>query len=271
MPRTLLRTCSAGRNRVIIEATPPGADTADLTHSHQHDPMSTPNNVIPIAVAALLVEGESARAIPGFTRYYATSHGRIISCYFEKPRVLRPWKTGNGYLQVGLVPDDREPGSRRVWKPSVHKCVILAFVGPPPVDPDDPHARWDCCHEDGDKENNALSNLRWDRHATNCRDNFRHGFRAGKRSGTGLTPVAVWTLRCRALLEPRADLLEEYSDSYGVEKSTVLSALRGKRSWDWIPFPENAPTAAKLAEKAGVTEAEAAELLTMADEGRMAA
>ena len=224
-------------------------------------------NIIPMAVAALLVEGETARAIPGFTRYFATSQGRIISSYYKAPRVLRPWKTGNGYLQVGLVPDDREPGSKRIWKPTVHKCVILAFVGPPPVDPDDPNAAYDCCHGDGDKENNALSNLRWDRKTVNNRDILRHGLRKGKRPGTGLTPASVWELRCRALREPRQALYDEFAATFGVGKAAVRVALRGKRAWGWVPFPQNEPSAAELARKLGVSEDEAVRLLALARPG----
>ncbi len=219
---------------------------------------------VPLEVLALLKEGERAAAIPGAGVYYATTGGDVVSCVYKEPRVLKPWTNSRGYLQVDLVPDDREPGSKRVWKPTVHKVVKLTFDGPPPVDPANPHAAYDICHNDGDKENNALDNLRYDLKDENGRDSLRHGQRKGKRPGTGLTPVAVWELRCRALAEPVPALYAEFAEAYGVEKCTVRKARRGKPSWGWVPYPHDEPTVAEFAQELGVSEEEAAGILALA-------
>ncbi len=50
----------------------------------------------------------------------------------------------------------------------MHTLVLLAFVGPRPDD-------MQACHNDGDKNNNRLSNLRWDFPARNHADKKRHG------------------------------------------------------------------------------------------------
>jgi hypothetical protein len=50
----------------------------------------------------------------------------------------------------------------------VHQLVLEAFVGPRP---DGYHA----CHCDGDRKNNALSNLRWDSPRENVMDKLKHG------------------------------------------------------------------------------------------------
>lgn len=57
--------------------------------------------------------------------------------------------------------------------------VLLAFVGPRPKG-------MECCHNDGDPENNSLDNLRWDTHSSNVYDAIRHGTHvsnAGHRNG----------------------------------------------------------------------------------------
>lgn len=233
----------------------------------QHDPL----NIVPLAVAALLFAGEAARAVPGASRYYATSFGRVISCLYRTTRVLKPWRATNGYLQVSLVPDDREPGSKRAWNPLVHRLILLAFEGPPAVDPADPHAAYDVRHRDGDKGNNRLDNLAYASKAVNVRDNLRMGARYGKRPGTGLTPVAVFELRCRALVEPVPALVDEYAEAYGVGEKAVRSALRGKATWAWVPRPQDGPSPVELAEKLGVSEGEAAALLARPGSGRRAA
>lgn len=50
----------------------------------------------------------------------------------------------------------------------VHRLVLETFVGPCP----DKH---EGCHNDGNRTNNALSNLRWDTRSANMRDAVKHG------------------------------------------------------------------------------------------------
>ncbi len=46
--------------------------------------------------------------------------------------------------------------------------VLETYVGPRP------EGMW-ACHNDGDKNNNSLSNLRWDTRSNNERDKLKHG------------------------------------------------------------------------------------------------
>lgn len=50
----------------------------------------------------------------------------------------------------------------------VHTVILLTFVGPRP-------AGMDCCHNDGNAENNRIGNLRWDTRKANRTDSIRHG------------------------------------------------------------------------------------------------
>ncbi len=54
-------------------------------------------------------------------------------------------------------------------KKAVHRLVLSAFVGPCPDG-------MECCHDDGDPTNNAVSNLYWGTRSQNMRDRFRHGW-----------------------------------------------------------------------------------------------
>lgn len=49
----------------------------------------------------------------------------------------------------------------------VHRLVLEAFVGPCPDG-------MECCHDDGNPENNHLSNLRWDTRQANSLDRIKH-------------------------------------------------------------------------------------------------
>lgn len=73
---------------------------------------------------------------------------------------------GKQYWTVSLS-DFGKP--RQSWtKRRVHLLVLETFVGPRP------HGMFGC-HNDGDKDNNRLENLRWDTASNNSYDTVRHG------------------------------------------------------------------------------------------------
>lgn len=69
----------------------------------------------------------------------------------------------DGYHYVKLWRNNQETRLR------VHRLVLLAFVGEPPADR--PHG----LHNDGNKDNNALTNLRWGNDSENTLDRVKHG------------------------------------------------------------------------------------------------
>ena len=52
---------------------------------------------------------------------------------------------------------------------TVHRMVLTAFVGDPPS------IRHQACHNDGNKFNNCVDNLRWDTCQANNKDKTKHG------------------------------------------------------------------------------------------------
>lgn len=73
-----------------------------------------------------------------------------------------------GYEQVMLSKD----GDTRLFL--VHRLVLEAFVGPPAEG-------MDACHNDGNRTNNAASNLRWGSRSENILDTVKHGRHAHAR------------------------------------------------------------------------------------------
>lgn len=105
--------------------------------------------------------------------YQVSSSGQVkrvprtmknVNGRFSKvPGGLRKQKIqSNGYLTVNLSKDNK------VKFHLTHKLVAEAFLGPRPEGAD-------ICHNDGDKKNNCVSNLRFDSHSENCNDRARHG------------------------------------------------------------------------------------------------
>lgn len=117
---------------------------------------------------------EEWRAVPGFEgRYEVSDAGRVRTLgRIRTGSILAPWVTSRGYESVSL----RDGNRRRSM--SVHRLVMLAFVGPCP-------SGQQVAHNDGNRRNNQRANLRYATPASNIDDRRRHGRTArGSRSGS---------------------------------------------------------------------------------------
>lgn len=86
-------------------------------------------------------------------------------------RAVKPIKLRNGYIAVNLTKKGRRE------QISVHRLVLLSFLGLPP-------AGHECCHNNGVRHDSRLSNLRWDTRKNNHHDKVRHGTRqSGEKNG----------------------------------------------------------------------------------------
>ena len=90
---------------------------------------------------------EMWKAVPGYEGLYDVSHlGRVYS--LKRQKMLKPHKTGNGYLQVMLSKDNR-----RTY-PLVHRLVAEVFIP-------NPESKPQVNHRNGDKSDNRAENLEW--------------------------------------------------------------------------------------------------------------
>lgn len=108
--------------------------------------------------------------VDGYPGYQVSSMGRVRSCrdYHGKLRphdyhMLKPRVNSNGYEIVVLYDAQHKP-----WQASVHRLVAMYFL---PID--DLSLVVD--HLDGDKQNNAATNLEW----VTSRENSHRAYRAG--------------------------------------------------------------------------------------------
>lgn len=101
------------------------------------------------------------KAIPGYEGQYEVSDlGRVKSYRrYKEGRILRPGRMPQGHLSVAL-------GRRN--SQCVHKLVLLAFVGPAPLN-------HECLHANGIPSDNRLENLRWGTRTENILDAVKHG------------------------------------------------------------------------------------------------
>lgn len=107
------------------------------------------------------------RPVPGWPRYEASADGRVRSIertrFGPPPRVLKSTKIPNGYWSITLCRADERKQTY------VHRVVCMAFHGLPPT------PKHEVAHFDGNKDNNAATNLRWVTKSENREDSRRLG------------------------------------------------------------------------------------------------
>jgi len=116
------------------------------------------------------------REIPGWPEYRVNRSGEVLTSNKRgwSPqtgwRRLKPFFSKTGYVCYDFWRDGRRS------KMKAHRIVLMTFVGP--------SNGLDACHNNGNKLDNRLENLRWDTRKENIRDSVRHGthsrFNAGK-------------------------------------------------------------------------------------------
>jgi len=106
---------------------------------------------------------EQWRPVPGFPDYEVSDRGNVISFAKAKAgRTYHPYEDNLGYKWVDLHRNGY------VKRDSVHRLVLLAFVGPCP-------RGLEGCHNNGHPDDCRLSNLRYDTRVNNLADKYKHG------------------------------------------------------------------------------------------------
>lgn len=155
---------------------------------------------------------EQWRDVIGFEDLYEVSdHGNV-----------RSKKTGK-FKNTTIGKNDPRP-YLGLWKNNKvkmcrpHKLVMEAFVGIKPKG-------MECCHFDGNPQNNHLNNLRWDTPKNNHADKVRHGTtNRGENCGTAkLTLEQVKSIRNDNRLQ------RLIAADYNVRENTISRIKSGKR------------------------------------------
>jgi hypothetical protein len=164
---------------------------------------------------------ERWRAIPGWEGLYEISRtGQVRSVervvYFADGRVREyaaveraTHKDGFGYQKVTLK------GKGRNQRVLIHQAVAAAWVGPRPDG-------LEVCHNDGNKLNNTVENLRYDTRKANHADAARHGTLKRPRK---ITDDAVAAIRAARGVVPQLELAKRH----GISKTHVCNIQRGNR------------------------------------------
>lgn len=172
------------------------------------------------------------KQIPNFPGYWITSNGEVFSLHQDCTGHCTGWlklkekypKNGLNYLQIGLCKN------KKCYYRSVHRLVLETFVGPCPDD-------MEACHNNGDKQDNRLSNLRWDTHSSNIIDAIRVGtHRSTKQRGeeNPATKLKERDVRwMRFMYSNQLSNQHELADWFDIAQTTVSQIVNNK-TWKHI-------------------------------------
>lgn len=162
--------------------------------------------------------------VMGFESHYEISNLGSIrrkagSYNTPKTRPVKSHIMPNGYVQAQLWMHNK------AFHRYVHRLMLEAFVGLCPEG-------MECCHNDGNRQNNRLDNLRWDTHLSNITDTARHGNRCrGESQGSSkLTEADVLAIRCMiASGTPYDDICARYKIS-----KPHVTRIKQRKVWGWL-------------------------------------
>ena len=178
---------------------------------------------------------ERWKEIEGYELYEVSDRGQVRSWNGntghgprrrKRARLLKLPPDGAGYPQVSLCKNGECKTCR------VHTLVLTTFATHPCL------VGLECCHEDGDRTNNHLSNLRWDTHSSNVLDAVRHGthvpsMRRGEaHNSSKLTKVEV--IKIREIYAAGDVTQTELGERFNIGRTQVGYIIHHK-SWAHIP------------------------------------
>jgi hypothetical protein len=165
------------------------------------------------------------RTIPEYPVYEVSNYGQVKNT--RTGRILRPSTLMQGYHRISLY---NAQTKQKIQRP-IHTLVARAFIGDRPQG-------LQCCHLDGNKNNNSVKNLIYATPQVNSDHKYIHGaVRFGESSpNSKLTSEDVHEMR-RLRREERTSI-RRLASIYGVGQSTTHRIVTGK-SWQHLTFKED--------------------------------
>ena len=164
---------------------------------------------------------ETWRTVPEYPAYEVSDLGRVRRCEPGERQarvgyIMKLTCGSGGYYVVGLMRDHKARQCR------INRLIAITFLGDPPT------PRHQAAHNDGNKANNVLSNIRWATPAENVADLVAHGTRlSGEKNHRAKQSVdSVRTIRS---LRSSGLTYRAISASLGIPLSTVKHTGSGRR------------------------------------------
>ncbi|AUR90563.1 HNH nuclease [Vibrio phage 1.162.O._10N.261.48.E3] len=158
--------------------------------------------------------------IARFPKYKFKEDGSVVSFVKKTPRTLKPIRMGN-YVGLQLLRDD---GAQE--KIYLHRAICEAKNGPCPQG-------MECRHLDGDKANNAASNLKWGTILENALDRVEHGTSGAGESNSMAVLTEQAVAEMRKIRNETGESYKKIADKFNISTMTAFRAITGE-SWSHV-------------------------------------
>lgn len=132
---------------------------------------------------------------------------------------MKPGRSGSGYRMVILRKNNKS------HMRYIHVLVLEAFVGPRPKG-------MVACHNDGNKENNCVENLRWGTRQSNEADKAKHMTKV-QGAKHFLAKMDDDIVRCVRERHAAGITQQALADLHGVDQVTISQVITGK-TWKHV-------------------------------------
>lgn len=167
---------------------------------------------------------EQWKPIEEFGNYEVSNFGNVRSLNYgntDKIKKIKPLMDTNGYLKVNLYKN------KKLYRKLIHRLVATAFI--PNLD-NKPQVN----HIDGNKQNNAVSNLEWCTRIENIQHSWETGLRNEEtkkkmsEANKGKNNPQAKKIRCINTGEI-FDCINEAVKKYNIASSSIAKCCKGKR------------------------------------------
>lgn len=162
------------------------------------------------------------KSVVGFCGEYEVSNiGRVKTLKWKKsPHIMRLTISKRGYFRVFLSKNDKKKNY------NVHQLVACAFLGMPPVG-------HEVCHNDGNRLNNNLDNLRYGTRCDNIHDAIKHGTFIGGRGRKNASRFSQLTKEVVVAIFMSEEKPSVLSRRYNVHHTHISKIKQGK-NWGHV-------------------------------------
>lgn len=170
------------------------------------------------------------KPVVGYEKKYEISNlGNIKSLNYQRmgfPKILKPSNNKRwGYLYITL----RKNGKIKSLK--IHHLVLYAFVGPKPS------KKHTASHEDGNRKNNILDNLKWRTYKDNNLLKKKHGtWQTGESHGSSVLKLKD-VIKIKELYKTGKYTHRSLAPLFSVSKSAITHILCGT-TWKFTEIIE---------------------------------
>jgi hypothetical protein len=148
--------------------------------------------------------------------YQVSDLGRVRSLKKKEVKILTARKDKKGYLQVHLRIDGKDKIKR------VHRLVAETFIPNPENKPQ-------INHEDGNKENNCVSNLTWVTNGENQLHAYKNGLRKKMKGKDNCNAIKVLQFDLNNQFIKEWDCIKDASRELNIIDCGISFCCKGKR------------------------------------------